>query len=130
MAHSSTHVTGSSYIVCVILTNLEYYMAMTYLQQNSPGTCCIHKPPRLLSRSMKPGSGVWELVQNLDFNSLLGGILIHPEFESPCLEDLQPREVLPWAALSTQLYTEGHMILMGECYVWGSRRNLPKPEKT
>ena len=51
----------------MILTNLEYYMAMTYLQQNSPGTCCIHKPPRLLSRSMKPGSGVWELVQNLDF---------------------------------------------------------------
>lgn len=94
-----------------------------------PGNCCIHKPPRLLSRSMKPGSGVWELIENLDFNSLLVGILIYPEFESPCLEDLQPREVLPWAALSTQLYTEGHMILMGECYVRGSRRNLPKPEK-
>lgn len=112
--------------MCVILTNLEHYMAMTYLQQNSLGTCCKHNPPRLLSRSMKSGSGVWESVQNLDFNSLLGGILIYPEFESPRLGDLHPHEVLPWAALSTLLYTEGHMILMGECYVWGSRQNLPK----
>lgn len=32
-----------------------------------PGHLSKHKPPRLLSRSMKSGSGVWELVQNSRF---------------------------------------------------------------
>lgn len=30
--------------MCVILTNLEYYMAMTYLQQNSPAIAAYTNP--------------------------------------------------------------------------------------
>lgn len=79
--------------------HLEHCMAMAYLQQNSQGTCCKHKPPRLLSISMKSGSGGEKGFRNLHF--IISGGSQSLGAAAGCGHPGAPGATLPTAARAT-----------------------------